>query len=126
MMRLVLTLGVGVFSALALSSRMGALAQTGDGQTSALPPVIVKQESSKPRKRRRPQKAARPKAKAKRTPSPSTPREAAEDSGAVAFSPSLRATPLSQLGSSVSVITAKDLEQKQIRTVPGALSGAPG
>ncbi len=42
------------------------------------------------------------------------------------MSPSLRPTPLSQVGSSVTVITARELEQKQVRTVPDALSDVPG
>jgi vitamin B12 transporter len=41
-------------------------------------------------------------------------------------SPTLVATPLAQIASSVTVITREDIEQQQLRTVPDALKTVPG
>jgi vitamin B12 transporter len=44
----------------------------------------------------------------------------------VVTSPTLVATPLAQIASSVTVITAEDIEREQLRTVPDALKTVPG
>jgi vitamin B12 transporter len=110
-----------IFTSITLPPCTGAQAEATGSQSSALPPVVVKQASPKPKKQRslrnkkhEPDRAA------------STPPLEGEGSGQVAISPSLTPTPLSQVGSSVTVITAKDLEQKQIRTAPDALRDVPG
>ncbi len=58
--------------------------------------------------------------RAKGSPAPSLPRED------YVVSPTAMVTPLDQVASSVSVITAKDMERQQIRTVPDALRTVPG
>jgi vitamin B12 transporter len=45
---------------------------------------------------------------------------------AIVVSPTATATPIDQVASSVTVITAKDIERDQRRTVPDALSTVPG
>lgn len=115
-------LGGAVLSSIALSVSTAAHAENAGSQPSTpLPPVIVKQAAPKPANRQSLQK---------KKPAPEQPASApareGEGSGQVAISPSLRPTPLSQLGSSVTVITGQDLEAKQNRTVPDALSGVPG
>jgi vitamin B12 transporter len=51
---------------------------------------------------------------------------AVHDGPSLVVSPTSIATPSGQVGSSVSVITAQDLETQQRRTVPDALSTVPG
>ncbi len=110
-----------VFSAFVLSIPAAYAEEAGNRSSTPLPPVVVKQAAPKPAKGRNLQK---------KKPSPEVsapaPAQEGEGSGQVAYSPSLRATPLSQLGSSVTVITSQDIEAKQNRTVPDALSGVPG
>jgi vitamin B12 transporter len=48
------------------------------------------------------------------------------DKGLVVVSPTATVTPLDQVASSVTVITAKDIERDQRRTVPDALATVPG
>ena len=95
--------------------------EAGNQSSSTLPPVIVKQAAPKPAK----QKSSKKKKPAPEQPA-SPPATEGEASGQVAISPTLRPTPLSQTGSSVTVITGQDLEAKQSRTVPDALSDVPG
>lgn len=59
--------------------------------------------------------------RAKGAPPPGVPRE--EE---YVVSPTAMATPTDQVASSVTVITAKDMERQQIRTVPDALRTVPG
>ncbi len=115
-------LGGAVLSSIVLSVPTTAHAEeTGSQSSTALPPVVVKQAAPKP---------AKPRSVQKKKPAPerpaSPPAPESEGSGQVAISPALRPTPLSQTGSSVTVITSQDLEAKQNRTVPDALSSVPG
>ncbi|MGO9171200.1 MAG: TonB-dependent receptor plug domain-containing protein [Rhodomicrobium sp.] len=88
-----------------------------------LPPVIVKQDSSQHAKRR---DLTKKKANPQATASPPADRGAGSSAEATAVSPTLQPTPVSQIGSSVTVITSQDIEAKQNRTVPDALSDVPG
>jgi vitamin B12 transporter len=111
--------GVALFTSFLFVS-FSSQAQDAANKPPILPPVVVKQTSPKPPKQRSLQKKPAPE-HATSIPSPE-----GEGSGQVAISPSLTPTPLWQLGSSVTVITASDIEQKQIRTAPDALSDVPG
>ena len=115
-------LGGAVFSSIVLTVPTVAHSEESGGQSSTpLPPVIVKQTAPKPAKQRSVQKKKTAAAGPASPPAPE-----GGDSGQVAISPSLRPTPLSQIGSSVTVITSQEIEAKQSRTVPDALSGVPG
>ena len=100
-------------------------AQDAANKPPILPPVIVKQN---------PPKDAKPRnlAKRKTLPRPAASPSSGSDDRAMgtaelgAFSPTLQLTPVSRIGSSVTVITSQDLEARQNRTVPDALSGVPG
>jgi vitamin B12 transporter len=110
-----------VLSSIALLVQSAHAEEAASGASTALPPVVVKQAAPKP---------AKPLAQRKKKPEPENPAtgqaQAGQDESQVALSPSLQATPLSQLGSSVTVITSKDLEAKQTRTLTDALESVPG
>ncbi len=116
--------GVALFTS-CLSVSFNSQAQDAANKPTILPPVIVKQN---------PPKDAKPRnlAKRKTLPRPAASPSSGSDDRAMgtaelgAFSPTLQLTPVSRIGSSVTVITSQDLEARQNRTVPDALSGVPG
>jgi vitamin B12 transporter len=63
---------------------------------------------------------------ARRPPADAPPSDTASKEQAVVVSPTAIETPIDQVASSVTVITAKDIERDQRRTVPDALSTVPG
>ncbi len=95
-------------------------AQEAANKPPSLPPVVVKQNP--PQHAKRPKKKAKPEAAANRLAA----RGEESSAEAMAVSPTLQLTPVSRIGSSVTVITSQDLEAKQNRTVPDALSDVPG
>jgi vitamin B12 transporter len=86
----------------------------------ALPPVVVK-TPPKPKPTKKTQKADRA------APPPAQASAPANGTGETrVISPTTVSTPSSQVASSVTVITASDLERDQRRTVPDALQSVPG
>ena len=126
MSRMVSALSGFAFSTSCLFVSSNSQAQDAANKSSTLPPVIVKIDPPQhdkrhgvPKKKEKPQATARPAA--------GSGEGAAGLSGeTMAFSPTLQLTPISRIGSSVTVITSQDLEAKQNRTVPDALSTVPG
>ena len=126
MSRMVSALSGIAFSTSCLFVSSNSQAQDAANKSSTLPPVIVKIDPPQhdkrhgvPKKKEKPQATARPAA--------GSGEGAAGLSGeTMAFSPTLQLTPISRIGSSVTVITSQDLEAKQNRTVPDALSDGAG
>ncbi len=100
-------------------------AQDAASKAPSLPPVIVKQKPPKDAKLRNLVKKKAPSRPAA-SPSSGSGDRATGAAEPGAFSPTLQLTPVSQIGSSVTVVTSQDLEARQNRTVPDALSGVPG
>src|SRR6478609_4511687 len=96
-----------------------------------LPPVDVEAppDKSKPRSTPAPNRAAESR---RAVPTTQQAPADAQQSGtsskqqAIVVSPTATATPIDQVASSVTVITAKDIERDQRRTVPDALATVPG
>jgi vitamin B12 transporter len=63
---------------------------------------------------------------ARRPPAEAPPSDTTSKKQAVVVSPTATETPIDQVASSVTVITAKDMERDQRRTVPDALATVPG
>jgi vitamin B12 transporter len=83
-----------------------------------LPEVVVSQPRYRPRQ---------PISSVRTVPVTIPPAEAAPESNAeVVYSPTAIATPARDIASSVTVITAQDIEREQRRTVPDALANVPG
>ena len=98
-----------------------ALAQQSASPDLSLPEVVV----ARPVVRPRPAPAPRSSSAPPRTQLP--PAEAAPEANAqVVYSPTAVATPARDIASSVTVITAADIEREQRRTVPDALANVPG
>lgn len=116
--------GVALFTSCLFVS-FNSQAQDAANKPPILPPVIVKQD---PPKKAKPRNLAKKQAIPRPAASPSTGSgdRATRTAELGAFSPTLQLTPVSQIGSSVTVITSQDFEARQNRTVPDALSGAPG
>jgi vitamin B12 transporter len=116
--------GVALFTSCLFVS-FNSQAQDAANKPPILPPVIVKQNPPKPAKPRN-------LVKRKTLPRPAASPSSGSDDSAMgtaelgAFSPTLQLTPVSRIGGSVTVITSQDLEARQNRTVPDALSGVPG
>lgn len=87
-----------------------------------LPPVEVTAPKPKP-KPQRAQRSSRPAPAAIPTPAPSAARPAATP---VAVSPTGVVTPLAQVPNSISVVTDKQIQTQQYRTVPDVLNTIPG
>lgn len=84
-----------------------------------LPEIVVEAEGTKKKK-------APAAAQQSSTPRKSPATTAGSDTSDVAASPTSIASPVEQIASSVTVITAKEIEAKQYRTVPDALKTVPG
>jgi vitamin B12 transporter len=99
-----------------------ALAQQSASPDLSLPEVVVARPVVRPRA---PAPAPRSSSAPPRTQLP--PAEAAPEANAqVVYSPTAVATPARDIASSVTVITAADIEREQRRTVPDALANVPG
>ena len=104
-------------------------------QQSASPNLLptIEVEAPANQTRTRPEPAAERPSRSRR-PAPTAPQVPtdAQQSGkpakepAIVVSPTATETPIDQIASSVTVITAKDIERDQRRTVPDALSTVPG
>jgi vitamin B12 transporter len=104
-------------------------------QQSASPNLLptIEVEAPANQTRTRPEPAAERPSRSRR-PAPTAPQAPtdAQQSGkptkepAIVVSPTATETPIDQIASSVTVITAKDIERDQRRTVPDALSTVPG
>src|SRR4030081_3688616 len=96
-----------------------------------LPTIEVEAPSDKSRTRSQPA-PDRPTVSRRVVPTPRQAPTDAQQSGTLAkeqalvVSPTATETPINQIASSVTVITAKDIERDQRRTVPDALSTVPG
>jgi vitamin B12 transporter len=97
-----------------------------------LPSVEVEAPSRKGRTSSEAAPAERPAASRRAVPTTQQPPTEAQPSGtpaaqqAIVVSPTATETPVGQVASSVTVITAKDMERDQRRTVPDALATVPG
>ena len=99
-----------------------ALSQQSASPDLSLPEVVVARPVVRPRA---PAPAPRSSSAPPRTQLP--PAEAAPEANAqVVYSPTAVATPARDIASSVTVITAADIEREQRRTVPDALANVPG
>ncbi len=93
-------------------------AQSAPEKQQVLPPVVVKNDDTRASKQRS--------AKKKDTaPAAATP-TGGQGGEPIVSSATLNPTPISQIGSSVTVLTGQDLEREQQRTLPDALREVPG
>jgi vitamin B12 transporter len=103
-----------------------AIAQQSASPDLSLPEVVVRAPAVRPAVRVRPQAPARQSQSA--PPRTQLPADVAapEANAPVVYSPTAIATPARDIASSVTVITAQDIEREQRRTVPDALANVPG
>jgi vitamin B12 transporter len=96
-----------------------------------LPPIEVEAPADRTSTRpepapERPSASRRAVPAAQQSSTEAKPSDTAGKETAVVVSPTATVTPVDQIGSSVTVITAKDIERDQRRTVPDALTTVPG
>ena len=88
------------------------------------PPKRVDAGASPSRHDSKPRRVAR--APARQTPATAPQSGASPAAGPVAVSPTATVTPVGEVASSLTVVTAKDIETQQYRTAPDALNTVPG
>lgn len=106
-------------------SSTAALAQLSTTPPAELPEVVVEGER-KAKKKKAPAAAQQSSTPRASETAPSTDPVRAPDTSDVAGSPTSVATPVDQLASSVTVITSKEIEAQQRRTLPDVLRMVPG
>jgi vitamin B12 transporter len=123
-----LLLATTIFAPIFSLDMSGAFAQQ-SASPNVLPSIEVEAPSDKRRPRSEPVPDL-PTTSRRATPAPRPAAAVAEPQGgdkqAIVVSPTAIETPINQIASSVTVITAKDMERDQRRTAPDALATVPG
>jgi vitamin B12 transporter len=114
-----------------LSVGISAVQAQQSASPNLLPPIEVEAPAEKNRTQLEPAPAQSSVSRrvvrtGKREPGDGKPSGSSANEQAIVVSPTATATPLDQIASSVTVITAKDMERDQRRTVPDALANVPG
>jgi vitamin B12 transporter len=120
------------FAAPVVSLHISAAQAQQSASPNLLPSVEVEAPSDKSRTSSETPPADRPAASRRAVPTTQQPPTETQPSGtpaaqqAIVVSPTATETPVDQIASSVTVITAKDMERDQRRTAPDALATVPG
>lgn len=121
---------MAIFSAIGVTTwSTTALAQLSTTPPAAELPELVVEGEQKPKRKKAPaaaQQSSTPHKSETSAPASNADPVRAPDTSDVAAAPTTVTTPVDQIASSVTVITSKEIEAKQYRTVPQALQSVPG